>query len=137
MVIIDLPQVILIRGLPGSGKTTLARMLSTPQTIHLEADDWFTHKNTGVYEFKPHELSKAHEHCQDRFRAAIRDPQILRIIVSNTFTQLWELQPYLTICDVYKINPQIIHCEGRFQNIHGVPTEKIEQMRARWEMITS
>jgi hypothetical protein len=31
----------------------------------------------------------------------------------------------------YEVN--IIECKGTFKNVHGVPIEKIEQMRANWE----
>ena len=127
-------QVILIRGLPGSGKSTLAKQLCIGSAgVHLEADQFFVDYYTGKYHFKPEKIKEAHGYCFKRFQIALSEERIKKIVVSNTFTQLWEMQPYFTACDVHSIRPQIIHCEGRFENIHGVSEDKIEQMRARWE----
>jgi len=50
----------LIRGLPGSGKTTMAKKIEGFE--HFEADQYF--EKDGSYEFDPSELNSAHEECQ-------------------------------------------------------------------------
>jgi len=126
-------SVILIRGLPGSGKSTLASLIATrAHYIHLETDQYFVDYYTGKYRFEPSKIKEAHEYCQSRFKIAL-EHRSQGVVVSNTFTQKWELQFYLDQCELHGIIPQIITCEGQFQNIHGVPEEKIAQMRARWE----
>lgn len=56
---------VLIRGLPGSGKTTLAAGLSRVDglTRRCAADDWML-DDAGHYKFDPSKLRAAHEACQ-------------------------------------------------------------------------
>jgi hypothetical protein len=84
--------------------------------------------------FNPALLREAHQWCQDQTEQAMlfgwRD-----IVVSNTFTQRWEMDPYLQLAAQHGYTVQIIECKGKFENMHGVPAETIEKMRQRWENI--
>ncbi|XP_036157057.1 NEDD4-binding protein 2-like 1 isoform X6 [Myotis myotis] len=57
----------LLRGLPGSGKTTLARQLQHdfPRALIFSTDDFFFRED-GTYEFNPDFLEEAHEWNQKR-----------------------------------------------------------------------
>jgi len=55
------------------------------------------------------------------------------VIVSNTFTTIGEMQPYLDAAKEYDYTVQVVDCHGTFGSVHGVPEEVIERMRARWE----
>ncbi|XP_036108867.1 NEDD4-binding protein 2-like 1 isoform X4 [Molossus molossus] len=57
----------LLRGLPGSGKTTLARQLQHdfPRALIFSTDDFFFTED-GAYEFNPDFLEEAHEWNQKR-----------------------------------------------------------------------
>jgi predicted kinase len=129
-------MLIIIRGLPGSGKSTLAEHLeasfnSTNGVVArvFEADQFF-HTLEG-YKFDGTKLREAHLDCQARTRAWLKKGNIA--IVSNTFTQRWEYEPYLDMATQYNFPVQVIEVHGDFQNIHGVPPDKIESMRERWE----
>ncbi len=125
----------LLRGLPGAGKSTLASQLSD---VHFEADMYFTNEN-GQYVFNPSEIKKAHEWCQNQVNTAM----ILNhttgvnesIVVSNTFTQSWEMEPYYKLAESYGYRVFSIIVENRHggENQHGVPEDKIEAMRVRFE----
>lgn len=121
-------QLYLIRGLPGSGKSTLAKLLcnSFEGAAHFEADQYFVDRD-GVYRFDPSLLKDAHGWCLDNARLHLREGRV--VIVSNTFTRIWEMQPYLDL----GCKTQVIACEGNFGNVHGVPEAAIERMRSRWE----
>ena len=123
-------ELVLIRGLPGSGKSTLARSMQCH--VHLEADMYFVQPYVG-YVFEPSKLRAAHGWCQSEVRRMLeaRRPTV----VSNTFTQKWEMQPYFDMAASLNIPVRVIEATGNFKNVHGVPDEAIERMRARWEEI--
>ena len=123
-------ELVLIRGLPGSGKSTLAKAM--PCHVHLEADMYFVQPYVG-YVFDPAKLRAAHGWCQSEARKMLEDGR--HVVVSNTFTQKWEMQPYLDMAASLNIPVRVIEATGNFRNVHGVPDDAIERMRARWEEI--
>jgi phenolic acid decarboxylase len=58
-----------------------------------------------------------------------------KIVVSNTFTQGWEMEPYFKLAESYGYRVFSIIVENRHggENLHSVPAEKIEEMRVRFE----
>lgn len=130
----------IIRGLPGSGKSTLGELLADVRKgvlASFAADDWFTNSSTGEYTFKPEELPEAHDQCQENVAKAMVEgiEGIYNICVCNTFSQSWEVEPYVKLCKTHGYTPVIIECQSQFNNVHGCPPEKIEIMRNRWEVI--
>jgi predicted kinase len=128
-------DLILLRGVPGSGKTTFAESLIRGRdAVHCEADQSFIDE-AGVYRFDPTRLREAHEECQAKCRQAMEDGCEL-IIVSNTFTMEWELEQYLEFAREYDYRTFSIIVENRHggDNIHGCPPEKVDVMRARFEV---
>lgn len=118
----------LIRGVPGSGKTTLAETLLESGVVdaHYEADFYMCDREGG-YAFDASKLRQCHDLCLGHTSLALS--RGLAVAVSNTFTRIWEMQPYLDL----GYRTAVIHCEGRFKNVHGVPSEKVEEMRRRFE----
>ena len=121
----------LVRGVPGSGKTTLARQLTANV---FEADHYF-YDNDGNYTFVPSEIKEAHKECQ-QFVGFAMECNIEKIAVSNTFTQEWEMEPYFELAKEFGYKVFSIVVENRHEGInqHGVPEDKIEQMRNRFEI---
>lgn len=124
-------ELLLIRGLPGSGKTTMAKQYAQIGYIHCEADQYF--EIDGTYRFDGSKLRAAHDDCLRRAITALDAGH--SVVVSNTFTRRWEMQPYLKAAKKRKINVRIVEATGSWPNVHGVPAEAIERMRARWETI--
>lgn len=126
----------LIRGLPGSGKSTVAESILPGQDCCvLAADDYFTNTFTGEYNFDAKKLSRAHKNCHDRCAMCmINDVEF--IAVHNTFTTEKEMTPYF---DLAKEHNYIVHTlivENRHGNesVHNVPKETIERMRDRFSL---
>lgn len=117
----------LIRGLPGSGKTTLAHKLTE---WVCEADDYYMVE--GEYIWSKDKLKEAHAMCQYNCKLAMR-AGIETVAVSNTGVKKWESKAYKLLAEEWGYTVIEIVCKGNFNNIHGVPFEKIEQMRKDWE----
>jgi len=126
-------DLILIRGCSGSGKTTLARRIKSwdADHVHLETDSYFCDNPDGVYRFKPEDLGKAHAWCQNRAYKALEACR--RVIVSNTFTREFEIQPYLNMALALQLRVVIIDMITQYENVHGVPLETIE--RQKWRFV--
>jgi len=124
-------ELFLLRGLPGSGKSTLAETLGG---YHLEADMFFTN-DAGEYKFDPQQLSTAHMWCKSMV-GELMGEGVERIVVSNTSTQLWEMEPYLTMAEEngYTVFSLIVENRHGGNNIHDVPSEAIERMKNRFEV---
>lgn len=130
-------KLILIRGLPGSGKSTMARdMVRKADHIafHFETDMYFVRPD-GYYDFNPKLLNQAHMWCQDKVsgRMSWCDKGDEVIVVSNTFSQVWEMVPYLKMAEDFGWEVEIITATGNYKNVHGVPDHVIQRMRDRWE----
>lgn len=131
-------DLILLRGLPGSGKSSLGDVIlrspnSSPVDV-LSADNFFVN-DKGVYNFEGSKLKQAHNDCQQKCAERMK-LEISRIVVANTFTEEWEMETYYEMAERYKYRVHSIVVENRHGNIniHNVPSEKIEQMKNRFEI---
>ena len=121
----------IVRGIPGSGKSTFAKTLGGQ---HYEADMYFIDKN-GDYNFDVTKIKDAHQWCQ----SFVKTDMILeypKIVVSNTSTQEWEMKPYFDLAKEFGYTVFTIIVENRHggKNQHDVPEDKIEQMINRFEI---
>ena len=130
---------IIIRGLPGSGKSSFAGLVWDRHVI-CEADKYFYDKE-GNYNFDATKLGAAHKWCQDQCEMFMQDnqanPQFYpEIIVSNTSTTESELKPYLDLAAKYDYKVVSLIVENRHGNesVHGVPKETIEKMKNRFSI---
>ena len=130
---------ILLRGLPGSGKSSFANLIWSSFVI-CEADQFF-YDAEGNYNFDPSKLKEAHKYCRDKVESFMLDneknPQFYpEIIVSNTFTREWEMEEYFKLANKYgyKVVSLIIENRHGGKNVHGVPDSKINEMRNRFEI---
>jgi predicted kinase len=123
-------ELFLLRGLPGSGKSTLAKSLSES---HIEADMFFI--KDGEYKFDGSKIKDAHNWCQDVVEHWM-DENKPKIVVSNTFTQEWEMDNYYKLAERfgYRVYSVIVENRHGGVNEHGVPEEKLEQMKTRFEI---
>ena len=124
-------QLILLRGLPGSGKSTAAKLFD--KALHFEADMYFLDAD-GNYQFDASKIKNAHNWCRDSVMDAMKEGHPI-VVVSNTFTQEWEMEVYYLLAEElgYRVISMIVENRHAGKNIHGCPDDKIEQMRNRFE----
>lgn len=142
---------IIMRGVSGSGKSTQTRKILLEEFGIAEADlhkhtfstdDYFVRKDTGVYDFKPERIGRAHEWNQNRVAKAMQERSVHPIVVDNTNTMFWEMKPYvqLAVDHGYKVEFREPETEWKRnaeelarRNVHNVPLEAIQRMLDRWE----
>lgn len=131
----------IVRGLPGSGKSTFATELVGAPYLVCEADQYFIDKVTGAYNFDKDKIGAAHGYCKNKVETYMKDSlandQFYRkIAVSNTFTQEWEMQPYFDLARKYgyKVFSVIVENRHGGSNVHSVPAETLDKMKNRFEV---
>jgi predicted kinase len=124
----------IVRGIPGSGKSTFAKSLVKKDYCHKEADMYFV-DGDGSYNFEPSKIKDAHKWCQEEMDFLMR-LEHSPVVVSNTFTQEWEMRPYFELAKTYGYKVFSIVVENRHEgtNEHGVPDEVLTKMRERFEI---
>ena len=142
-----MPNLLIIRGLPGSGKSIFAKSILNVSndcalvsksfnniiyTHYYEADMFF--ENDGSYNFQKKFISFAHDWCYTNVIKSLLDGN--NTIVSNTFVKFWELSKYI---DLLKLLPElkieIVELYTQFDSIHNVPIDTILKMKKSWEEI--
>lgn len=133
---------VLVRGLPGSGKNAFAETIlsgkAKSRASVVSADDYF--ETSGGYKFDPLQLPQAHAACQQRTERLLRFDST--VVVANTFSQRWELEFYFQIASRLVVRTHVVDLydggltdeELAARNKHGVPVETIAQMRGLWEL---
>lgn len=113
-------NILILRGVPGSGKSTFCDLIAEPKTICC-ADDY--HMKGGVYCFAVEAMGRAHKHCRDTFDTALADPAIKNIIVANTNIKPKDWKYYLDKAKEAGIMVSFAIMENRHGGVnqHGVP----------------
>lgn len=132
-------RLIIIRGLPGSGKTSMANDIKdeivfsgglASSVEHIEADMFMTDAR-GHYEYDRNRLRECHDACYGVAKSSLAEGKT--VIVANTFVTMQEIMPYIKLGLKFKAHVHIITAQGEYRSVHNVPEEVIARMKARWE----
>lgn len=124
-------EIILFRGLPGSGKSSLAESLCE---VVISADQFFE-DGKGNYNFDFAKLKDAHADCLLRTRGCMHLETSI-IGVANTFTQEWEMKPYFDLAKEfgYRISTIVVENRHGSTNVHDVSNEALDRMESRFQI---
>ena len=126
----------IMRGIPGSGKSTMAKELAGSNGVIHCTDDYFM--VDGVYRF---DFKKIKEYQDKNFEAFCRSlaDGIETVICDKTNVQLWQYRDYIKTAEVAGYDVRIISMPhpdpevAAARNKHGVPLEVIKRMIDQWE----
>ena len=128
--------IIIVRGLPGSGKSTAA--MEFDADVVVSADDFMVDA-TGAYAFDPARLVEVHALCLGETAGFVTAGLV--VAVANTFTTAAELVPYFAVAHAAGVEVEVFDlfdagltdAELAERNVHGVTAERIAEMRARYD----
>lgn len=122
---------IILRGVSGAGKSTVADMLAEDLWPICEADK-FHYTEDGVYDWKPENIQAAHKWCQDQVKEMM-EWKFRKIILSNTSTSEKELKPYLDLAaeNGYRVISLVVENRHGNDSIHSVPQETRDAQERR------
>lgn len=129
-------NLIIIRGLPGSGKSTLGGNVvdSFPGFTLCEADDFFV--KDGVYTWNRAFIGAAHDECYSKAMKTLMLGG--HAVVCNTFCTVREIQRYVQGAKRAgftedNLGITVYKCVEDYGSVHGVPGNAIQHMKTRWE----
>ncbi len=144
-------KVFILRGLPGSGKSSWAtrQIIERKTSVAVVSADTYHYVQqppredgtlvTPVYQFKQENAGAAHNRCLLDFLQAIKEGWQI-VIVDNTNLSAWEIAPYYRLAESFACDVEIVHhvcsvATSIARNTHSVPVATIEKMAARVDVL--
>lgn len=143
-----LKKMILVRGAPGSGKSTISQQYKAKHhdSCYVCSTDEYWMRPDGVYDFNWELLGKSHVWNQWRVLDIAKDNQHTCwdtiIVVDNTNITFSEMRPYINIAMDYGYEIEFVEPDTPWKydveecfkrNSHGVPYATILKMNQKWE----
>ena len=132
-------KMVILRGLPGCGKTTTAKQITVQNGVVFSTNDYFY--ENGIYKFDAKKLKDAHLWNQQRTKDAMEKDEGL-IVIDNNNVRKWEAKPYVELATKfgYTVEFQTVETLWKFtldelvsRNTHNIPNNIIQRMIDQWE----
>lgn len=124
------PTLVVLRGLPGSGKSTRAQEYVARGFIHHENDHYMLDEN-GVYSWTPERMYAAIDSCMQAIEESLAAGH--DVVVSNVLSKAAHVQNYVDLARRLGAAVEVHTVIGNYGNVHNVPEEVVNNLRATWE----
>jgi predicted kinase len=141
-------QLIIVRGLPGSGKSSIATNLGVPANNIFSVDDYWLRPD-GTYDFNYDYVAKSYQWNHQRVSATMASKVLdtkTTLVVDNVNITFDEILPYVEAAQVYKYSIKLLEpqTEWRYDveecyknNTHSVPYSTVRRMYSEWQTTAS
>lgn len=129
-------KLLIMRAAPGSGKSTWIKnniLTMGCEVAVCSADDFFVMHGRGEYLFDPKLLFAAHNQCFRRARKAM-EREVPVVVIDNTNIKKRDYVRYIECAkeNGYEVFQKVLN--GNYGNVHGVPEDKVQSMRAALQL---
>lgn len=128
-------KVIIMRGIPGAGKSTLAKKIAEKTGAVICSSDHYFERD-GTYKYVKEEISEAWRQCENKARRLL----ILRqsVIIDNTNVALSDYENYIQLAYNEGAEIEIVELKvpvdvAKARGIHNVPDESYKRFVSRWQ----
>lgn len=126
----DHQELVIVRGHPGSGKSTFAKIFAGKGYKHFENDSFFVDEK-GNYSFDFEFHQKAKDVCvQNVINSIISGDSV---VVSNTYTKIKEMDDIIDFVNEMKVPYRIFEMYYNFENVHNVPDSVVDEKKQNFE----
>lgn len=122
----------IFRGLPGSGKTSLARKLA-PLVIE---NDMFRYDEHMEYVFDSDDTLTVHRKVMDLFEYAVRHLKLPAIAVANVHTKVDHFRRFVDLAKKHGYKVTVYEMYGHYENTHHVPDQVVRSMAESFEPLS-
>lgn len=122
---------VVVRGLPGSGKTTLANAFAQRGFHHFEQDRFFDQH--AVSRTDSSNVILARTTCMLDAETALMHGR--NVVVANIFADYADIQPYIDMAIWRKAKLIIIQAQGQWESQYAQNEAVLSTLMARWHKI--
>lgn len=126
-------NLIILRGAPGSGKSTFCNKLIErykDYVVTVCSNDQFMFED-GKYKWSEQKLNKAMVLCFIKCIRALEDEHEI-IVIDNTNLTPKYYEKYIIAAEFYGYKVYFCHLKGEYQNIHGVSETQVNESRSKY-----
>lgn len=117
-------KLILVRGIPGSGKSTFAKQFK--DCVHVESDQFCMQGDKFVWNEAEHKANQLR--CWNMTKDNLERGK--DVVVAATFTTKDKIDPYITLGHTCNAQVLVFRMTGEFKNVHDVADEKVGRYKA-------
>lgn len=123
----NLPKLVIMRGIPGSGKTKYCE-LCLSNFVRVSSDDYFIDAN-GLYTFVQSEMFKSHDWCYDKVITLLKAGK--DVVVDNVFSKLRDFKKYFDL--PFEVKCRIYHIVAHHGTTKNIPFHVVKQSELNYE----